>query len=208
MITGGFRYGMFMYSQEESLRAAIHHAMLNRAGLSWPPNPDQQHSKYWSTDKDEQTRNRQIYHGFRLASLKIINNLIREVLQEAAVPEAVTQARRFRFGCRAGIYHAGAKSHRALQLIETFPALALAIYCSKSEYHFSTVDIRSKPSEQLSEASAMVERGVSLKRIAGFMGVPMALHKVKPGAAGCRVSQVKTEIFRRPRGIGPVFPFP
>lgn len=37
MITGGFRHGMFTHMLEEHLRQVIHHGMLRRVGLAWPP---------------------------------------------------------------------------------------------------------------------------------------------------------------------------
>ena len=69
MITGGFRHGMFANTSEEMLRREIHFSMFRRAGLLWPPDriPSGQQCNYWSTDKDEQIRNRQKYHGLRLA---------------------------------------------------------------------------------------------------------------------------------------------
>lgn len=179
-ITGGFRHGMFSRSFEERLRQAIHHSMLNRAGLLWPP-ADSNFPSYWSNDEQQKTRNRKIYHGLRRSSLNIMNSLIGEALQEAAVPEAAIQARRFRFRYREDIYKAGATSARASQLIETFPTLAMAIYCGGIRTRYEQVYWW--PEAQRLEASAMVERGVSLKRIAGFMTIPMALRRVKPGAS-------------------------
>jgi hypothetical protein len=64
-IAGGFRRGPFMHSSEEALRKIIHHSALERAGLSWPPD-----ISWWSTNKNEQARNRRIYHGLRRGSLK------------------------------------------------------------------------------------------------------------------------------------------
>src|SRR5215470_15840035 len=116
-IKGGFRHGMFSHSHEERLRQVIHHEALIRVGLPWPP-PNQQGIKYWSRDKKQQDRNRQIYHGLRLGSLHVINKLIDRVLREAADQDALKVARRFAFGrgYREFIYRAGAKSRRALQL--------------------------------------------------------------------------------------------
>src|SRR5262245_34916049 len=37
MITGGFRHGMFTCMLEEHFRRVIHHGMLRRVGLAWPP---------------------------------------------------------------------------------------------------------------------------------------------------------------------------
>jgi hypothetical protein len=80
-------------------------------------------------DGKQQTRNRQIYHGLRCGSLHIVNKLIGQALEEAADPIALKVARRFGFRHREIIYRTGARSLRALQLGETFPVLALVIYC-------------------------------------------------------------------------------
>jgi hypothetical protein len=58
----------------------------------------------------------------------VINELIGKALQEAADADAVKAARRFTFAHRENIYRAAALSRRALQLTETFPVLAMAIY--------------------------------------------------------------------------------
>ena len=87
---------------------------------SWPA--------WWSTDEKQRTRNRGIYHGLRQLSLHVINDLIGRALEEAADADAVKAARRFAFKHRECIHRAGALSRRALQLTETFPVLALAIY--------------------------------------------------------------------------------
>ena len=66
---------------------------LNRAGLPWPPSDPNE--RWWSTDKKLQARNRGVYHGLRCFSLRVINDLIGEALQEAAHADAVKAARRF-----------------------------------------------------------------------------------------------------------------
>ena len=124
MIIGGFRHGMFSHMAEEHLRQHIHWEMLRRRGLKWPPDVP----KWWSEDSKQQARNRQIYHGLRLASLAVINSLVREALQVAAQRNALALARRFPFHQRYEIYRATAANHRALQLTDVFPALGLAIF--------------------------------------------------------------------------------
>jgi hypothetical protein len=179
MITGGFRFGMFNHTLEEQLRKLVHHDLLCRAGLPWPPTgvPGGK-DQYWSMDKAQQNRNRQIYHGLRLRSLSVINKIIGSALEKAAVPEAVKQARRFRFCYRQSIYEIGATSLRGLQLIETFPALMLSI-------------VRSNSQPEQREAMALVERGAPLKKIADLMCVPMALQKVKPGATDLALKAIE-----------------
>ena len=127
-ITGGFRRSIFQQSIEESLRRLIHHEALRRAGLPWPPRLQLDDPPWWSTDKKQQERNRRVYHGLRLLSLQVINNLIGKALEEAADADAIKAARRFAFQHREHIYRASARSRRALQLTSTFPVLALTIY--------------------------------------------------------------------------------
>ena len=196
-ITGGFRHGMFTHSNEERLRQVIHHEALIRAGLPWPP----QHEKgikYWSRDKKQQDRNRQTYHGLRRGSLHTINKLIDIALQEAADPAALKVARRFRFCHRELIYRAGAKSLRAMQLAQAFPVLAFAIYCRDIAHFWSgdrdSYGIESAEAEvrqyrkRVQEASDLVERGARLRDVAAVMQIPMALRRVKPGAAHLAVA--------------------
>ena len=88
-ITGGFRRGPFMCSHEEQLRKFIHHEALNRAGLRWPPRRLQTDAAWWSADKKQQQRNRGIYHGLRLRSLHVINQLIGVALEAASDADAI-----------------------------------------------------------------------------------------------------------------------
>src|SRR5262249_12875621 len=90
-ITGGFRHGMFSHCIEEHLRKVIHYQMLYTAGLPWPP--ESLRVRYWSTDKKQQARNRQIYHGLRRGSLALINKLMGAAIEAAAEPDALKVAR-------------------------------------------------------------------------------------------------------------------
>ena len=173
---------MFCRTAEELHRQVIHHEMLRRAGLAWPP-PDApfHHSgRYWSSDPRQQTRNRQIYHGLRLGSLSIVNRLICRALDEAANPEVVKIARRFRFQHRYSIYRAAALNPRALQITVVFPVLSLALYARPLAL---VAQGRSREEDLTNEAVRLVEAGAPLKKIADLMGVPMAFRKVKPSAA-------------------------
>ena len=88
-------------------------------GLNWPP----ELPKWWSEDSKQRTRNRQIYHGLRLASPAVMKRLIAEALQAAAEPNALALARRFPFLDRQKIYCATAPNHRAVyQSTDVFPA--------------------------------------------------------------------------------------
>src|SRR5262249_30610217 len=130
MIAGGFRHGMFRRTAEELHRRVIHHEMLRRAGLAWPPPgaPFHCNGRYWSSDPRQQNRNRQIYHGLRLRSLSVVNSLIGRALEEAANSEVVKIARRFQFRYRYSIYCAASQNPRAMQITNIFPALSLAIF--------------------------------------------------------------------------------
>jgi len=182
MITGGFRHGMFTHMLEEHLRQVIHHGMLRRVGLAWPPprSPDVHYERYWSSDSRQQVRNRQIYHGLRLGSLSVVNRLIGQALEEAADQEAVRIARRFRFRNRYSIYRAAALNPRAMQIMSVFPALSLAIYAKGLD----------GANRRIHNATQLVEAGAPLKKIADLMSVPMAVRKVKPAAADLALSAI------------------
>ena len=196
-IAGGFRRGPFMRSREEQLRQFIHHEALNRSGLPWPPR-QQNDLRWWSEDKKQQARNRGVYHGLRKLSLHVINHLIGRALEEAADADAVKAARRFTFEHRERIYRAAALSRRALQLTETFPVLALAIYSEHWQarrygeplvepcdtQRFQSWDAEAAElSSRKSEAVHLVDRGARLRDVAGVMNIPMALRHIKPGVA-------------------------
>jgi PcfJ-like protein len=166
-IFGGFKGGLFWRSLEERMRQELHHELMRRRGLPWPPSDDGQ-LRWWSTDPKQQGTNRRTWHGMRLLSLQIINRLIRQLLAEAADQDALRMARRFPFQDRYKIYRAAALSPRTLQLAEAFPALAVAIYGSHKVHD---------------EAARLVEAGAPLRQIAELMKVPMALRRVKPRAA-------------------------
>ena len=200
-ITGGFRRGPFMHSHEEQLRQFIHHEALNRSGLPWPP---RQHNdlRWWSEDKKQQTRNRGLYHGLRRSSLNAINHLIGRALEEAADAEALKAARRFTFEHRERMYRAAALSRRALQLTETFPVLALAIYSERWQARrygqTSDTEIRfnaeaAELSSRKTEAMRLVDHGARLRDVAVAMNIPMALRHIKPGVAHLASSVICTQ---------------
>jgi hypothetical protein len=197
-IAGGFWRGPFMRSHEEQLGQFIHHEALNRSGLPWPPR-QQNDLRWWSEDEKQQAHNRGVYHGLRQLSLHIINHLIGRALEEAADADAVKAARRFTFEHREHIYRAAALSRRALQLTETFPVLALAIYSEHwqarkygeplvepcdTEIRFQSWDAEAAElSRRKSEAAHLVDRGTRLRDVAGVMNIPMPLRHIKPGVA-------------------------
>jgi PcfJ-like protein len=191
-IVGGFRRGPFMRSREEQVRQFIHHEALKRAGLPWPP-PDSGHVRWWAADRMQQARNRGIYHGLRRFSLHFINDLIGKAIGEGADADAVKVARRFTFAHRERIYRAAALSPRAMQLTETFPVLAMAVY--SDHWHLSpclsvaTFDwaaanrIFTDLADRKSAAAHLVDCGARLRDVAAVMNIPMALWHIKPGAA-------------------------
>jgi hypothetical protein len=181
MITGGFRHGMFSRMSEESLRRVVHHGMLRRAGFAWPPRDGPGlNATYWSLDREEQTRNRKIYHGLRLGSLAVVNRLISKALEEAADQQAVALARRFRLERRYRIYRAATLSHRVLQLTDAFPVLGLVLFAN--DYARATARVH--------EAARLIEAGAPLNKIAQLMRVPIAFRKVKPAAADLALSVI------------------
>ena len=141
--------------------------------------------------QEEQARNRGVYHGQRLGSLHVINHLVGKALEEAADADAVNAARRFSFssGYREAIYRAGAGSRRALQLIDVFPVLALTIYaenwpvCQCRFHRLGALDAGTDLAARRKSAVDLVERGARLRDVAAVRHVPMALRRIKPGAA-------------------------
>jgi len=184
-IVGGFRHGPFEHTAEERLRKFIHHAALQLAGLPWPPRDDRE--RWWSNDKAQQARNRGVYHGLRLLSVSVINRLINKLHEAAADPDAIRAARRFTLRHREDVYRACALSLRALQLVETFPVAALAIYAGKWPFagmEFNEIKGRlQQEAQQEQDAAKLVEFGARLRDVAAALNVPLALRHVPPGAA-------------------------
>jgi hypothetical protein len=197
-IVGGLRRGPFMRSREEQLRQFIHHEALKRAGLPWPP-PDNHHIRWWATDTKQQARNRGVYHGLRRLSLHVINDLIGKAI-EVADADAVKAARRFTFAHRERIYRAAALNPRALQLTETFPLLAMAVYSdhwrlspslSLTEFDRRAANlILTDLADRKSAATRLVDCGARLRDVAAVMNIPMALRHIKPG-----VAHLATDVF-------------
>jgi hypothetical protein len=191
-IVGGVRRGPFMRSREEQLRQFVHHEALKRAGLPWPPR-DSDHLRWWAADRMQQARNRGIYHGLRRLSLHVINDLIGKAIREAADADAVKAARRFTFAHRERIYRAATLSPRALQLTETFPVLAMAVYSdhwllrpflSLTEFDWPAANlILTDLADRKSAAAHLIDCGARLRDVAAVMNIPMVLRHIKPGVA-------------------------
>jgi hypothetical protein len=187
MITGGFQHGPFQHCLEEWLRQYIHHEALRAASLPWPP-PGPTWWNWWSRDKEERNRNRQIYHGLRCLSLTVINRMISEAIEAAANQDAIKAARRFRFSHREQLYRAGAQSLRALQFINVFPLAALNIFAGHrilERYDpFSAWDSAQEAErEARGAAHTLIERGARLRDVAAAVDIPTAFRRVKPGAS-------------------------
>ena len=174
-IPGGFRRRIFRCTTEEALRQFIHHEALERAGLPYPPPHDseQPDRRWWSTDKARQVENQRKYHGLRLLSLSLVNRLIGQLIEEAADRDAIRAARRFTLDYREDIYRCAALSKRAVQLTDSFPVLALALYS-----RWRALSAGGDP-----RAAILVERGARLRDVAAALQIPMALRRLKPGVA-------------------------
>jgi hypothetical protein len=184
MITGGFRHGPFEHCAEEHLRKHLHHAALGRAGLPWPPSD----LRWWSQDREQQRRNRQVFHGLRCLSLTIMNRMIGEAIEAAADQAAIKTARRFQFRYREPIYRAGARSRRAQQFTEVFPLAALYVYTDSSwmtDWSDADAYQTRKANEELEAkgrniAAQLVERGARLRDVAAALDIPTIFRRVKP----------------------------
>jgi hypothetical protein len=139
-------------TREDFLRSAIHREALKRAGLQLLSS-GRAPKNWWSSSEKRQERNRGIYYQLRRTSFDVINNLIGEAL-EVADKEALKAARRFAIGYRESIYRIASFSKRALQLTDTFPTLAVAIYTDNY------------PRSNTAIAAHMIERGVRLRDVA------------------------------------------
>jgi PcfJ-like protein len=115
---------------------------------------------------------RKIRWGQHKRQLINLNGMLKRLISEAAEPNALKLARRFHPVVRENIYRGAAISQRALQLIDVFPVLGIAIYCPSTYWRNRTPD-----------AVKMVERGARLNQIASFMDIPMWARKLKPAVA-------------------------
>ena len=167
MIPSKDPHEIFYRCLEDQLRSAIYDGMLGRAGIRG-------NEFDWiyrqSTDPEQEKIRRNKVYGLRRASFRVINRLLAKALAGAAHPGALKQARRFAFRYRYQVYHEFAISERFLQLTSVFPALALAI------------SDPARTGDRL-ETLHLVYSGAPLETVAELAGIPMALRKVKPGAA-------------------------
>ena len=167
MIPSSNPYYRFDLCLEGQFRSAIYDGMLGRAGIR---GDEFDWMLRQCTDPEQRKIRRNKVYGLHRASFRVVNRLLAEALAGAAHPCALKQARRFALWYRYQVYHESAISERFLQLTSVFPALALAI---------------SDPgrTEDRLQALHLVYSGAPLRLVAEAAGVPMALRKVKPGAA-------------------------
>jgi hypothetical protein len=132
-----------------------------------------------------------IYAVSSFGSLRVVNRLIGAALEAAADADAVKAARRFAFEHRESIYRAGALSRRALQLAETFPVLALAIYAEDCRVgHYGERRDAAELRARKNQAIKLLLAGARLREVAVATGIPMALRHIRPG-----VAHLASEIF-------------
>jgi hypothetical protein len=163
-------FRVMMEGYEGQLLEHMHRAALER-NLSY--------TAYWPStiSKEEKVRQLHIKFGQRKRQFINFNGMLKKLLA-VADPDALRLARRFHPVVRENIYKAAAISVRAQQLIDAFPLLGTEIYCP-GEKENNQQDVW----ENCRKAAAMVERGVRLNRIAGFMDVPAWSRKLKPAVA-------------------------
>ena len=172
MLPGGGPHCFFNRSIEAHFEKEIYCGMLERAGFMGkdrPRRPDGSLGAWWTKDPEQENVNRKKYFGLPKAARTVLNRLISRALSEAADPIALLQARRFAQRERYRIYQAAAKDHRFAELASAFPVLVLRICNAEGEAKL--------------EAQRLVKEGATVEKIAEFMRVPLALQKIKPGAA-------------------------
>jgi hypothetical protein len=172
--------------------------MVRNAGIeSYLAHYDPQYS---SSSRKQHAGDCRRHHGLELLAIRNANGFISAALEAAADSGALKQARRFAFRARQRIYRAGALSRNALQLTESFPALALAIYGGRYASLTDSLEIGVERT-----ATIMVERGAPLRQVAELIGLPFALRKVKPGAANLALA-IHRDLFLDPRLIDAYMP--
>jgi hypothetical protein len=156
-------HGIFIRSHEWLLAQSLHSEMLSRNVPEWD------HHK-----PNEEERHR--YFGLKKSAFAVTNSLIAELL--TIIPDDVLKTvRRYPLYYRYGIYkHLITEGLRAIQLANTFPALAAVIYC---DLHFYDV-YPELFGQRREEAKEMVREGKPLRSIVDCIGIPMCLRSFKP----------------------------
>jgi hypothetical protein len=132
----------------------------------------------WSEAPDPKLA-RQVYHGLKIKSVKIVNSLIRKAL-EVADQRALKAARRFPIRYRAQLYRSFCKhGERAIQLGGSFPLLAVMLF---TDAWSPWGDERQKFEAVQRENIDLVLAGAKLKLISDYIGIPYTLRRVTPRA--------------------------
>jgi hypothetical protein len=174
-------HGPFARVREGRFRELVHSRIRERKGLTG--HPLHQPERF---DGDLK-----IWHGTHQASTKIINRLVRQVIEQAADPTAIKMARRFGLSSREPIYRRASRSHRFLQLLEVFPLLGFEIGVPLRSEDGGSVSPEWR--QRAREAANLVEKGAKLKVVAQCMGTPMALRKIMPGVAHLVGPEVRSQ---------------
>src|SRR5262245_20187386 len=179
----------FCHTVEGELVQMLHKNMAQRHGLL-----DEQSLVWrsWSEAPDPK-RARQIYHGLKIKSLKIVNLVIRKAL-EVADQKALIASRRFPIRYRAQLYRSFCQyGERAIQLAGTFPLLAVTLFTDSFSWNDADDSApgdwekrwrqqKAKDDERRWTGISMVLKGVRLNKIAAAMGILYRLRHVEPGA--------------------------
>ena len=179
----------FCHTVEGELVQMLHKNMAQRHGLLDEQSPVW---RSWSEAPDPK-RARQIYHGLKIKSLKIVNSVIRKAL-EVADQKALIASRRFPIRYRAQLYRSFCQyGERAIQLAGTFPLLAVTLFTDSFSWNDADDSApgdwekrwrqqKAKDDERRWTGISMVLKGVRLNKIAAAMGILYRLRHVKPGA--------------------------
>ncbi|MCZ6885042.1 MAG: PcfJ domain-containing protein [Alphaproteobacteria bacterium] len=122
--------------------------------------------------EEEHAKQRRYYFAAIARSRRILNSVIRGVMEETTDPGVVRIARRFSLEHRYSIYRHISRSSRAAQLAVTYPLLALLLYGYRTPHN----------KEMRDEARSMVEAGKRLRDVARVMDAPVHLRRIEPGA--------------------------
>jgi len=171
-------YGIFIKSHECSLMRSLHWEMLSRIGFDLPE---------WCSHKSSEEE-RHKYFGLKRSAFAVTNSLIIELL--TIIPSDVLKTvRRYPPTYRYGIYKSFAtEGLRAIQLANTFPALAAVIYCDLCP---SNADPELF-GQRRAEAKKMVREGKELRLIADCIGLPMCMRKFKPAVSRRVLGNIST----------------
>jgi len=180
----GVAYQMIPFGQRLCFRCTEESRLIDLLYRRMRSHRAQSDECFSQWNKENRNRNLRIHHALKRAAHRIVNRLINEALT-VADPQALATVRRFPIRFRGELYPAFCLfGIRAMQLAETFPALALLLFTTG---YFRRLPNGGSGEEETrlmrEEACKMVLRGDQLKFIAETAGVPIALRAVKPRAA-------------------------